>query len=106
MNDNKKSLKVTIYGTEYALVSESDPNRVEQIAKYVDNKMREIQKASPNRTIHQIAILAALNIADELFHLGQSQKRSVIDKEFETRLKRMNKKLKLGIDKISDEYES
>ena len=106
MNDNKKSLKVNIYGTEYSLVSESDPNRVEQIAKYVDDKMREIQKASPNRTIHQIAILAALNIADELFRLGQSQKRSTIDKEFETRLIRMNKKLKLGIDKISDEYES
>ena len=106
MNNNKKSLKVNIYGTEYSLVSESDPNRVDQIAKYVDEKMREIQKASPNRTIHQIAILAALNIADELFRMGQTPNHSSIDQQFETRLIRMSKKLKLGIDKISEDYES
>lgn len=105
MNDNKKSLKVNIYGTEYSLVSESDPKRVESIAKYVDDKMREIQKASPNRTIHQIAILAALNIADELFRVSQLKSRSTMDKEFENRLLRMSKKLKLGIEKISEEYD-
>jgi len=75
MNDDKNILKVNIFGTEYPLRVSANVEYVQRIADYVDAKMREVQMAKPNRPIHQIAILAALNIADELLQQREVSKR-------------------------------
>src|SRR5438477_28873 len=58
---------VDIHGQQYAVRSELDPEYVLDLAAYFDEKMRlaslEIQSADPLR----VAIIAALNAADELF---------------------------------------
>jgi cell division protein ZapA len=63
----KTPIKVTIFSTEYPIQSEADPERVREVAKYVDSKMREIATVTSLRSATRVAILAALNIADELF---------------------------------------
>lgn len=63
----KKSVKVTIFSTEYPIQSDADPERVKEAARYADWKMREIAHLTSVRSATRVAILAALNIADELF---------------------------------------
>ncbi|HUN86598.1 MAG TPA: cell division protein ZapA [Terracidiphilus sp.] len=56
---------VSIYDQTYHL-SGQDPAHVRQLAEYVDSKMRAV--ASQGRTVDslRVAVLAALNLADEL----------------------------------------
>jgi cell division protein ZapA len=58
---------VDIYGQRYAVRSDLDPQYVGELAGYFDARMqqaaRELQTGDPLR----IAVIAALNLADELF---------------------------------------
>jgi cell division protein ZapA len=60
-------VSVDIHGQRYALRSELDPQHLGELAGYLDGKMRlaarELASADPLR----IAIVAALNICDELY---------------------------------------
>ena len=58
--------KVEIFGQEYKIKGVGDPHYIHRIAGYVDQKMREIAHSSGIMSQSRIAILAALNIADEL----------------------------------------
>ncbi|MBN2089973.1 cell division protein ZapA [candidate division KSB1 bacterium] len=60
-------LKIKIYGTEYPIKGDSELEYIKQVAEYVDQKMREVNKIAPEVSTLKVAILAALNIADELF---------------------------------------
>jgi len=60
-------LKVNIYGTEYPIKGEVDAEYILRIAEYVDRKMREVDQTTAAKSSLKVAILAALNIADELF---------------------------------------
>jgi cell division protein ZapA len=63
----KHRVIVSIFGKEYSLVSEVDPEYIHRTASYLDSKMREVSENYPNIPETRIAVLAALNIADELF---------------------------------------
>ena len=66
MESPKTSVQVQIYGEEYSVRSEGDVEYIREVAEYVDQKMRDIAGSLTNRTVARVAILAALNIADEL----------------------------------------
>lgn len=95
MNKDDKILKVKIFGTEYPLKVNADLEYVEKVADYVDIKMTEVQAAKPSRPLHQIAILAALNICDELFEQKNQDKIEMV--QFKERLELLNEKLELGV---------
>lgn len=57
---------VNIYGEEYAILGESDPNYISRIAEYVDSKMSEASNAGQISSRDKVAILAAMSIASEL----------------------------------------
>lgn len=68
-----KSVKVGIYGTEYRVSGEADGEYIRGIAEYVDQTMRDISRRGKHISPARIAVLAAFNIADELFQLrGES----------------------------------
>lgn len=60
---------VEIFGKVYTVSGEKDPEYVRMVAEYVDRKMREISQITETVSTSRIAILASLNIADELFSL-------------------------------------
>ncbi len=66
MESPKGSAKVTIFGNDYHIQAEEDPEYIEMIARYVDDKMRELQGKSTVSSTTKIAILVAMNIADDL----------------------------------------
>lgn len=69
----KIRVNVSILGKEYNIVSQVDPKYIKKAAEYLDLKMREVSQAYPNITEAKIAVLAALNITDELFQARESE---------------------------------
>ncbi len=59
------NVRVEIYDQTYHLRG-SDPEYIAQLAEYVDNKMRLISQQAATVDSLRVAVLAALNIADEL----------------------------------------
>ena len=72
-----KSVTVTIYGQEYTLRGDADANYVEQVAALVDLKMREISGRSDLASTGKVAILAAVNLADELLRERQKHQEAL-----------------------------
>jgi cell division protein ZapA len=58
---------VEIFGREYKIRGHADKNYIREMAKYVDDKMKELASGSSTPAQDRLAILVALNIADELF---------------------------------------
>lgn len=63
----KSATTVEIFGREYKIRGVADELYIRKIAGYVDKKMREVPAGSSLPSHDRLAILAALNIADELF---------------------------------------
>lgn len=62
-----KQFNVNIFGSEYTLVSDDNDQFIKRVAHYLDNKMREIDRSQNMKSTARLAILAALNITEELF---------------------------------------
>jgi len=60
-------IPVEIHGQRYPIRSTLDPEYVARLAGYVDEKMRAAADSTPSSDSLRLAVLAALNIADELF---------------------------------------
>src|SRR2546423_1383129 len=54
-----------IFGQTYNVRGEGDPNYLAELARFVDSRMREVAAQVATVDPVKIAILAALNIADE-----------------------------------------
>ena len=65
--DAKHVVQVQIFGHSYTIRGEADQGYITEVAGYVDRKMREITEKLPVASLSKVAILASLNIADELF---------------------------------------
>jgi cell division protein ZapA len=64
----KRSVTVQIAGIRYSLKTDEDDRWVKMLAAYVDGKIREAQKHSRTPDTQSVAVLTALQIAEELFH--------------------------------------
>src|SRR6185436_270360 len=67
MSDQGAVIGVEIHGQRYPIRSALDPEYVGRLALYVDQKIRAAAETTPNGDSLRLAVLAALNIADELF---------------------------------------
>ena len=64
---------VEIAGQRYPIRSGLDERYVAELAAYVDQKMRAAVTAAPESDMLGLAILVALNIADDVFRARQQQ---------------------------------
>jgi cell division protein ZapA len=74
-----KTIRVSIFGDEYPLRAEGDADTeyMTRVADHVDRAMRKIADRSPSLPAAKVAILAALNITDEMFSsLRESDRKS------------------------------
>lgn len=67
MSESGRVVPVQIGGQRYPIRSALDPEYVARLAAYVDEKMRVAAESAPTGDSLRLAVLAALNIADELF---------------------------------------
>lgn len=63
----KSTVRVTIFGEEYAIRSDMDSEYTLSCARYVDDAMQEAHVKGKVAEPHRAAVLAALQITDELF---------------------------------------
>ena len=62
-------IKVDIFGRTYTIKGETGPEYIYELASYVDEKMKKMSGNLGDKNVSNIAILTALNIADEYFQL-------------------------------------
>ena len=67
MPDEGRVVPVEIAGQRYPIRSSLDPEYVARLATYVDEKMRAAADTSPSGDSMRLAVIAALNVAYELF---------------------------------------
>lgn len=76
-------VRVQIFGAEYQIASHTDAEHTREVARYIDRKMREVANSFSLRSVSKIAVLTAVNLADELFkaqQTGQQLKQMANDK--------------------------
>ena len=96
---NQKDIRVKIFNSEYNLQGDN-AEKVERISDYLDGIMNRINSESPNQSEETIAVVSALNIAEEYF----KEKDSKIDleKDYSSLLEEFNSKVK-NISELIDE---
>ena len=73
MSDKRTSVKVSIVGQELTIRSDASPEHTRQVAAYVDRAIRSIMNSGAVVESSRAAVLAALQITDELFRARESQ---------------------------------
>ena len=72
----KNVVTVDISGQQYPIRSDLDPAYVVELAAYVNTKMHAASEAAPSADMLGLAVLVALNLADECFRARQQESSS------------------------------
>lgn len=65
-------MSLELFGQRFTVVSDNDESHVRDIVDFVNRRLEEIRDQSRRIQTDQIALLAALNIAEELFRERQN----------------------------------
>ena len=90
----KKSYDVKVFNQSFSVKSEADETYVRQVASFVDQKIREIGDKTPSISSLNVALLTAMNIADEYLKLNR---------ERESKNKKLAKQVKSLIEFVSSQ---
>lgn len=80
-----RSVEVQILGQYYSIKTEEDEAYIKSLARYVDEKLKEIYSVAPNINQSKASVMAAFGIADELFKLRLEQE--TLDRMIEEKTK-------------------
>jgi len=84
MNKEDDTIRLKIFGEEFTVKSKADETYLQDVAHYVDQHMREISQSMPvSQPSLRVAVLAAMNISDEVFALRKQidETKSVVDEK-------------------------
>ena len=87
----KKAVEVEIMGERITLRTDADESYVRNVAGYVDRKMQEVIKTTRPTAKSSVAMLAALNIADEYQRLKDHY--NAVSERLDTLLKKVTTNL-------------
>ncbi len=65
----KKSYKISILGQDLSVLSDAEDEQVANVVQFVNNKIEEVMQSKDGLKTLNVAILAALNISEELLKL-------------------------------------
>ena len=82
-------------GQMYTVKTDGNEEHLQEVARYVNEKMEEISKNTKSVSTLNVAILAALNIADDL--LKEKERRKSLFREVETKSKDLVEKIDIEI---------
>jgi cell division protein ZapA len=87
----KKALNVEILGQKFTISSDAEEGYMLKVAGYVDGKMQELMQSPKPVAKSNVAMLAALNIADEYHRLKDTHEAIL------TRLDQLSRKLSMTL---------
>jgi cell division protein ZapA len=76
MSEKRHVVKVRISGEEYTIRTDEEPEHVVAVAEHLDREIQRLANAGAILEPHRAAILAAMQITDELFKLRANVERS------------------------------
>ncbi|HTS68908.1 MAG TPA: cell division protein ZapA [Terriglobia bacterium] len=79
MAKDPQSIRVVIYDQEYFMRGDLNEEYIQKLARYLDAKMRSIAERTRTVDTLRVAILAALNVADE-YHQVKARYEETIDR--------------------------
>jgi len=79
-----RRVELDIFGQTFSLIAE-DEARLQEVAKYVDAQMKELSQSTATIDSFRLAVLAALNIANERFDLADrlATRNNAVQAQFE-----------------------
>jgi len=83
----KKRYYIKVMGQDLSVVSDAEEEHVAKVVQYVNDKVEEIGKQTSHFNSLNIAILAALNIADEYFRVKVAEE--IIHQQLESRSEKL-----------------
>jgi len=95
----KRSVSVELLGQKFTLKSDDEEEYLRDLAKFVNRKLNEIKKATGRVDTGQIALLAALDIADDLFR--ERERTKDVKRDVDARAQ----KLLCAIDEMAQAFE-
>lgn len=100
MVEDKNSIRVEIYDESYNLRG-SDPAYIQRLAEVVDSKMRAVAQHTSTVDSLRVAVLAAINLADDYYQL--KRKYEGIESEYTSRASHLGRALDSALkDALSD----
>lgn len=73
MESSQSRVQVKILGEDYTILGDTDESTIRGLASMVDERMRELKSSLPTASIGRLAVLCAMNLADELHQLKNSE---------------------------------
>ncbi|HET6516078.1 MAG TPA: cell division protein ZapA [Thermodesulfovibrionales bacterium] len=67
------TIEAYILGQKYTIRGDAPDEHIEKLVAYVNSKIQEVYKNAPNTAPLKASILAAIDIADELYRLRDEQ---------------------------------
>ncbi len=64
-----ESVQVEIFGQTYSIKGQNNPEYIRELASFLNDKMKDVQKGTGTVDPLRVAILTALTISDELYRL-------------------------------------
>lgn len=77
--DDKTRITVDIYGMQYKLAGHSSSGHMRRVAQYVDEQMHLIAKGFPKLDTQRVAVLTAVNLADQYLRLSDEREKQQIN---------------------------
>lgn len=81
MEAKKQSVKVNIFGEDYPIKGDADADYIQEVARYVDETMKEVSERLSNKLPLRVAVLAAMSITDELFKERGDKEKTLLNLE-------------------------
>jgi cell division protein ZapA len=91
----ERLVEIKVFGQTYTVKTDAEEDYIQEVAKYVNVKMEEVLKKTKSVSTLNVAILTALNIADDL--LKEKEKRIDLLREVEAKSKDLVEKIDIRI---------
>lgn len=91
----ERLVEIKVFGQTYTVKTDAEEDYIQEVAKYVNEKMEEVLKKTKSVSTLNVAILTALNIADDL--LKEKEKRIDLLREVEAKSKDLVEKIDIRI---------
>jgi len=91
----ERLVEIKVFGQTYTVKTDAEEDYIREVAHYVNEKMEEVLRKTKSVSTLNVAILTALNIADDL--LREKEKRIGLLREIEAKSKDLVEKIDLKI---------
>lgn len=99
MNQEKmgkeRSVEIKVFGQTYTVKTDAEEDHIQEVARYVNEKMDEVVKKTRSVSTLNVAILTALNVADDF--LKEKERRTALLREIEMKSKDLAEKIDIKI---------